>query len=64
MLTKTKKKTRKKSENVFWGKIQKKCQRMAQGKQKPKFERNPRIRFRDNCDTDDGRTDDGRIAIS
>ncbi len=33
---------------------------MAQGKQKPKFERNPCIRFRDNCDTDDGRTTDDR----
>ncbi len=36
---------------------------MAQGKQQPKFEINPCVRFRDNCDTDgltDGRTDDGR----
>ncbi len=29
---------------------------MAQGKQEPNFERNPGIRFIDNCDTD-GRTD-------
>ncbi len=29
---------------------------MAQGKQQPQFEKkNPCIRFRDNCDTDDGR---------
>ncbi len=34
---------------------------MAQGKQQLKFERNPRIRQRDNRDTD-GRTD-GRISI-
>ncbi len=32
---------------------------MAQGKPQLKFERNPRIKFRDNCDTD-GRTDDGQ----
>ncbi len=47
---------------------------MAQGKPQLKFERNPYIKFRDNCDTDgrtddgqttDGRTtDDGQIAIS
>ncbi len=57
MLTKTKK-NRKKSENVgfFFWKIQKKCQRMAQGKPQPKFERNPCIRLRDNRDTDGGRT--------
>ncbi len=40
---------------------------MTQGKQQPKFERNPRIRFRDNCDTDDrqmdGRMDDGRFRF-
>ena len=33
---------------------------MDEGKQQPKFERNPRIRFRDNCDTDEGQTDDKR----
>ena len=32
---------------------------MFQMKQQPKFKRNPRIRFRHNCDTD-GRTTDGR----
>ncbi len=32
---------------------------MAQGKLQLKFERNPCIKFRDNCDMD-GRTDDGR----
>ncbi len=38
---------------------------MAQGKPQLKFERNPCIRFRDNCDTDGRRTtDDGQIAIS
>ncbi len=43
---------------------------MAQGKPQLKFERNPCIKFRDNCDTDgwtDDRrrtTDDGQIAIS
>ncbi len=30
---------------------------MAQGKPHPKFERNPCIKFRDNCDTDGRRTD-------
>ncbi len=36
-------------------------ERMAQGKQEPKlFERNPCIIFRDNCDTDGGRTDGSR----
>ncbi len=33
---------------------------MAQGKPQLKFERNPCIKFRDNCDTD-GRTTDGRM---
>ncbi len=41
---------------------------MAQGKPQLKFERDPCIKLRDNCDTDgrtDGRTtDDGQIAIS
>ncbi len=32
---------------------------MAQGKPQVKFERNPCIKFRDNCDTD-GRTDERR----
>ncbi len=32
---------------------------MAQGKPQVKFERNPCIKFRDNCDTD-GRTDGRR----
>ncbi len=46
---------------------------MAQGKPQRKFERNPYIKFSDNCDMDrrttDGRTDrrrttdDGQIAI-
>ncbi len=45
-------------------KLQQTSQRMAQGKQQPKFERNPCIRFKDNCVTE-GRTatDDGQIAI-
>ncbi len=30
---------------------------MATGKQQLKFERNSRIRNRNNCDTDDGRTE-------
>ncbi len=34
---------------------------MAQGKPQLKFERNPYIKFRDNCDTD-GRTTDGRTT--
>ncbi len=34
-------------------------ERMAQGKPQLKFERNPCIKFRDNCDTD-GRTKDDR----
>ncbi len=33
---------------------------MAQGKAQLKFERNPWIKFRDNCDTD-GRTDKFRF---
>ncbi len=33
-------------------------ERMAQGKQQPKFERNPYIRFRDNCATDGWTTDE------
>ena len=51
MLTKTK--------NIRKKKIKIKSQRMAQGKQQPKFERNLYIRNRDNCDTD-GRWMDGR----
>ncbi len=43
-----KKKQKNKKKNV---------ERMAQGKQQPKFERNPFIRFRDNCDTDRQTTD-------
>ncbi len=31
---------------------------MAQGKQQPKFERNPCVRFRDNCDTNRRQTTD------
>ncbi len=31
---------------------------MAQRKQQPKFERNPSIRLRNNCDTDDGQMTD------
>ncbi len=64
MLTKTKI-IREKSKKNFFSKIKKTSGRMAQGKQQPKFERNPRIRFGDNCVTD-GRqmTDDGQIAIS
>ncbi len=33
---------------------------MAQGKPQLKFERDPCIKFRDNCDTDGRRTTDGR----
>ncbi len=33
---------------------------MAQGKPQLTFERNPGIKFRDNCDTDGRRTDDRR----
>ncbi len=52
------KKNRKKFESMcFLWKLQKTCQRMAQGKQQPKFERNPCIRFRDNCDTDGRRAE-------
>ncbi len=50
----------KKSENVFFLKIQKTCQRMAQGKPQLKFERNLCIWFRENCDTDAGRPDAGQ----
>ncbi len=34
---------------------------MAQWKLQLKFESNPCIKFRDNCDTD-GRTDNGRLS--
>ncbi len=37
---------------------------MAQGKPQLKFEINPCIMFRDNCDIDGRMTDDGQIAIS
>ncbi len=40
-------------------KIHKASERMVQGKQQPKFERDPCIRFRDNCDKDARTTDDG-----
>ncbi len=33
---------------------------MAQGKQQPQFERNPSIRFRDNCAMDGWTTDEGQ----
>ncbi len=36
---------------------------MVQGKQQPKLERNPCIRFRDNCDKDGRTTDDRRQTI-
>ncbi len=62
MLTKTKN-IRKKIKKKFFSKIQKTSERMAQGKPQIKFERNPCIKFRDNCDTDGQRTD-GQIAIS
>ncbi len=44
--------------------------RIVQEKAQMKFERNPCIRFRDNCDTDGRRTDgqrttdEGQISIS
>ncbi len=38
---------------------QKLSERMAQGKKELKFDRNPCIGYKDNCDTDDG-----RISIS
>ncbi len=59
MLTKTKN-IRKKSKKKFFSKIQKTSERMAQGKPQLKFERNPWIKFRDNCDTDGRRMTDGR----
>ncbi len=40
-------------------KIQKMSERIAQRKPQLEFERNPCVKFRDNCDTDE-RTDDGR----
>ncbi len=62
MLTKTKN-IRKKSKKKIFPKIQKRFERMAQGKQQLKFERNLCIKFRDNCDTDGRTTDDGQIAF-
>ncbi len=58
MLTKTKN-IRKKSKKKMFQNFKKTSERMAQGKPQLKFERNPWIKVRDNCDTD-GRTDDGR----
>ncbi len=49
MLTKTK------NIPLFFSKNQKTSECMVQKKRQPKFERNPCIRFRDNCDTYDGR---------
>ena len=58
MLTKTKN-IHKKSKKKF--KKKKMVLRIIQEKLQMKFERNPCIRFKDNCDTDDGRTtDDGQ----
>ena len=54
MLTKTKNIHKKKKKIP---KIKKKSEHMAQGKPQLKFERNPCIKFRDNCDTDGRRTD-------
>ncbi len=59
MLTKTKN-IRKKSPQKFFSKIQKMSERMAQEKPQLKFERNPCIRFRGNCDMDGRTTDDGQ----
>ncbi len=56
MLTKTKN-IHKKSKKNFFLKIKKLVLRIVQKKLQMRFERNPCIRFRDNCDTDDGRTD-------
>ena len=66
MLTKTKNIRKKSKKTFFFSKIQKKYERMAQGKPQLKFERNLCIRFRDNCDTDDGRqtTDKLRFMVS
>ncbi len=61
MLTKTKN-IRKKSKKKFKKKIKKLVLRIVQEKPQMKFERNPCIRFRDNCNTDDGRMDDGRTT--
>ena len=63
MLTKTKN-IHKKIEKKKFSKIQKTSERIAQRKPQLKFERNPCVKFRDNCDTDDGQTtDNGQIAI-
>ncbi len=57
MLTKMKNIRKKiKKKKHFFTKMSKMPERMAQGKQQPKFERNPCIRFRD------GRTDGGRTT--
>ncbi len=47
----------KKSKKNFFSKIKKLVLRIVQKKLQMKFERNLCSRFRDNCDTDDGRTD-------
>ncbi len=58
-----------KNSNFFFQKFKKKIdffeisERMAQGKPQLKFERNPNIKFRDNCDTDGRTTDDGRTDV-
>ena len=55
MLTKTKNIRKKKTKKYVFPKILKTSERVAQGKQQPKFERNPCIGFIDNCNTE-GRT--------
>ena len=57
MLTKSQKKKKKLFVKIpfFFSKIRKTPAREAQRKQQPNFERNPCIRFIDNCATDDGR---------
>ena len=60
---KVKKKNREKSENVAWKIQEKNSNRMAHGRQQLKFNRNPPNGFRDNCDTNDGRTTDRRRMV-
>ena len=57
----TKNKTSLNMENVFYFNNSKNARAYGSGKLQLKFERNPRIRYRDSCDTDGWTTDEFRF---
>ena len=61
VLTKTKNIRKNIKKSFLFKNSKKMSERIAQGKPQLKFERNPCIKFTDNCDTD-GRMDDGRTT--